>query len=91
MYLRRTRVPHESPQFSFCSGPPPDRFESMGCTLLNDISAGRTAERRDAVTLAHSVLESDVIRAAEAVLNADDATLLARVVELLSICLATSE
>jgi hypothetical protein len=56
--------------------------------VLEDISAGRPVRRRDAVALARDVLDSDVVRAAEAVLAADDAVLLTRVVDFLRFALA---
>jgi hypothetical protein len=69
------------------SGPLRDRFQRIGRALLEDISSGRPLRRRDAVMLAREVLESELVRAAEAVLEADDASLCARVVELLRVAL----
>jgi hypothetical protein len=59
------------------------QFLQLGRQLLEDISAGRPVRRRDAVVLARAVLESQAVRAAEAVLEADDRELLPRLVELL--------
>jgi hypothetical protein len=58
--------------------------------VLEDISAGKPVRRRDAVTLARAVLESEVVRAAEAVLEADDATLLTRLVEMLQVTIESA-
>ena len=54
--------------------------------LLEQIQVGATVRRRDAVALARAVIECDLVRAAEAVLDAD-ATLPARLIELLSLAL----
>jgi len=71
-------------------GPVRDHFQQVGRALLEDIAAGRAVRRRDAVMIAREVLESEVVRAAVAVLEADDARLCARVVELLRIALGPS-
>ena len=68
-------------------GPYRDQFLPLGRAILDDIAAGRSIRRRDAIALARAVLESEVVRAAEAVLSANDATLLARLGELLRIAL----
>jgi hypothetical protein len=49
------------------------------------MAAGQPIRRRDAVALARAVLESEVVRAAEAVLEAPDDARLARLVELLTL------
>jgi hypothetical protein len=64
-------------------GPFGGQFLQLGRGLLEDIRAGRSVQRRDAVRLARMVLESGPVRMAEAVLEADDRDLLTRVVDLL--------
>jgi hypothetical protein len=57
-------------------GPLRDHFQSLGVALLGDVVAGRAVRRRDAVAIARMVLESAAVRAAESLLEADDAELL---------------
>lgn len=64
-------------------GPSRDHFQSLGVALLGEVVAGRAVRRRDAVVLARMVLESAAVRAAESLLEADDAELLPRLTALL--------
>ena len=59
------------------------QFLQLGRELLEDTRAGRSLQRRDAVQLARRVLESEPVRPAKAVLEANDRDLLTRAVDLL--------
>ena len=72
------------------SGPFRDHSQRVAQALLKDIVAGRPLLRSDAVAMARIVLESRLVRAAEAVLDADDASLCARLAELLRLVLDPS-
>jgi hypothetical protein len=72
-------------------GPIRDRFQRIALTLLEDIAAGRAVRRRDALAVARAELESAAVRAAEAVLEADDQQLLPRLAELLNAVLADGQ
>jgi hypothetical protein len=65
------------------AGPFGGQFLALGRAALEDVGAGRPVRRSDAVTLARAELEGAAVRAAEAVLEADDRELLPRLVELL--------
>jgi len=67
-----------------------DRLERTGRALLADIAAGLPIQRRDAVLLAREVLDCQIVRAAQSVLEADDGSLCARLVELLRLTLGSS-
>jgi integrase len=66
------------------AGPFGGQFLALGRAMLEDIGAGAQVRRSDAVALARGVLESTAVRAAEAVLEADDRDLIPRLVELLN-------
>ena len=59
-----------------------DGVAALARRLVLDVRAGKPIARRDTVALARAVLESEVVRAAEAVLEAGDGELATRVVEL---------
>ena len=65
-----------------------DGVEARARRLVLDVQAGKPIARRDTVALARAVLESEAVRAAEAVLEAGDAELAARAVELAALVLA---
>ena len=59
-----------------------DDVAALSRRLVLDVQAGKPIARHDTVALARAVLESEVVRAAKAVLEAGDGELPARVVEL---------
>jgi hypothetical protein len=75
--------PEQLPMVSSGSGLYGGQIAEVARALLEDIGAGRAVQRRDAVRLARSILESAVVRLAGAVLEADDRQLLPRLVDLL--------
>jgi hypothetical protein len=77
-------------EVSRAPGPFGDQLLRLGRTLLEDIGAGRPVPRRDAVAVVRAVLESQVVRTAEAVPHADDQELLPRLVELLQATIAAN-
>jgi hypothetical protein len=66
------------------------QFVALGRAVLKDIGAGRPVRRRDAVIVLR-VLEGVVVRAAAAVLEADERELLPRLVELLNAVLVGAD
>jgi hypothetical protein len=69
------------------SGPFGGQVAELARPLLEDIHAGRPVQRRGAVRLARSTLESAAVRMAAAVLEADDRQLVPRLVDLLDAAL----
>ena len=59
-----------------------DDVAALARRLVLDVQEGKPIARRDTVALARAVLESQAVRAAEAVLEAGDAELAARAVGL---------
>ena len=67
-----------------------DDVAALARRLVLDVQAGKPIARRDTGALARAVLESEVVRAAEAVLEAGDGQLPARVLELAAAVLRDS-
>jgi len=62
-----------------------DDVAALARRLVLDVQAGKPIARRDTVALARAALESEAVRAAEAVLEVGDGELAARVVELVEL------
>ena len=65
-----------------------DCAAALARRLVPDVQAGKPIARRDTVALARAVLRSEVVRAAEAVLEAGDGEPATRAVELAAAALA---